>query len=256
MDTLPPPLNWEDAKTRVCDFLDHIMRETGTAGFVLGLSGGVDSAAVAYLAAQRHRDRTLGILMPDASVTPRSETDDGCTVADATGISHATIPIDGIMDAYAKLGGDRRVFGNLRARVRSSILYHHANRDNRLVLGSTDLSEYMLGYYTKFGDGAADAVPIAHLYKTQVRLLAKHLGVPSRIYDKKSSPHLWPGHDAEEELGAPYHTIDRILYGTHHMRLDAHPCASAAGTPVETVRRILDISNRNSHKRGGPLRLQ
>ena len=256
MDVLPPPLNWEDTKTRICDFLDRIMQDTKTAGFVLGLSGGVDSATVAYLAAQRHSDQTLGILMPDAAVTPDSETDDGRMVAGATGISHTTIPIDDIMAAYSKLDGDKRTFGNLRARTRSSILYHHANHANRLVLGSTDMSELILGYYTKFGDGAADATPIAHLYKTQVRLLAKHLGVPSHIYDKKSSPHLWPGHDAEEELGASYHTIDQILYGTHCMHLDAQTCAEAAGISAETVRHILDISNRNSHKRGGPLRLQ
>lgn len=255
MNTLPPPLDWERTKNAICDFLDRTIQETKTAGFVLGLSGGVDSATVAYLAAHKHRDRTLAILMPDTSVTPRSETDDGRMVADATGISHITIPIDGIMGAYAKLDGDKRVFGNLRARVRASILYHHANHANRLVLGSTDRSEQILGYYTKFGDGAADVVPITHLHKTQVRGLAKHLGVPYHIYNKKSSPHLWPGHDAEDELGASYDTVDRILYGTHDMHLDVQTCAKAANIPVDAVRHILDISNRNSHKGGGPLRL-
>ena len=256
MDILPPHLGWELAGTQICDFLDHTIQDTKTNGFVLGLSGGVDSATVAYLAARRHRDQTLGILMPDSAVTPDSETDDGRAVAEATGISHTTIPIDDIMAAYSKLDGDRQTLGNLRARIRSTILYHHANHTNRLVLGSTDLSELLLGYYTKFGDGAADVTPIAHLYKTQVRLLARHLGVPNNICEKKSSPHLWPDHDAEKELGASYHTIDQILYGIHHLHLDEQTCAEAAGIPVYTIHHILDISKRNSHKRGGPLHLQ
>lgn len=255
MDTLPPPLDWGDVEGRMYTFLDHALEETGADGFVLGLSGGVDSATVAYLTAREHRDKTLGVLMPDASVTPRSETDDGLLVAGTLGIRHATIPLDTIMEAYtAGLGGGRRALGNLRARTRSAILYHRANSDNLLVLGSTDRSEHLLGYYTKFGDGASDVVPIISLYKTQVRGLAGHLGVPPHIAAKKSSPHLWPGHDAEDELGATYDTVDRILYGAHELGLPPESCARSASVPVRTVRRILGIVEQNRHKGEGPLR--
>lgn len=255
MDTLPPPLDWKAAGSRICTFLDRALEASGADGFVLGLSGGVDSAIVAYLAALGHRDKTLGVLMPDTSVTPRSETDDGLLVADTLDIRRATVPLDGIMDAYAaSLGGGRRALGNLRARTRSAILYHYANSDNLLVLGSTDRSEHLLGYYTKFGDGASDAVPIISLYKTQVRGLAAHLGVPPHIVSKKSSPHLWPDHDAEDELGATYDAIDRILYGAHEMGLPPESCARSASVPVQTVRRILEMVGQNRHKGEGPLR--
>jgi NAD+ synthase len=255
MDTLPTPMEWGDVEGRICAFLDRALETAGADGFVLGLSGGVDSATVAHLASRKHAGRTLGVLMPDTSVTPRSETDDGQLVADALGIRSATVPLDGIMGEYAaNLGGERRALGNLRARTRSAILYHYANSGNLLVLGSTDRSEHLLGYYTKFGDGAADAVPIISLYKTQVRGLAGHLGVPPHIVAKKSSPHLWPGHDAEDELGAAYDTIDRILYGTHEMCLPPESCARRASVPVRTVHRILGIVGQNRHKREGPLR--
>ena len=255
MDTLPPQLDWGAAGSRICSFLDRALEAAGADGFVLGLSGGVDSATVAYLASRGHRDKTLGVLMPDTAVTPRSETDDGLRVADTLGIRRATVPLDNIMEAYAAdLGGERRALGNLRARARSAILYHYANSGNLLVLGSTDRSEHLLGYYTKFGDGASDVAPIISLYKTQVRGLAAHLGVPPHIAAKKSSPHLWPGHDAEDELGATYDTIDRILYGAHEMDLPPESCAQSASVPVQTVRRILGMVEQNRHKGEGPLR--
>ena len=100
--------------------------------------------------------------------------------------------------------------GILRARVRTNILYYYANSKNYLVLGSSDKSEYMIGYFTKFGDGASDMTPIISLYKLQVREIAKYLGVPENIISKKSSPHLWKDHEAEKELGA-YHMKKLIL---------------------------------------------
>lgn len=254
-DILPPTLDWDQVTDRICDFLDSTLRDTNTDGFVLGLSGGVDSAAVAHLAAKRHADKTQAVLMPDSGATPDSETDDGKLVAESLNIKCDTVPLDGIIKGYVEaLGGGRRVVGNLRARVRAAILYHYANSNNLLVLGSTDHSEYLLGYYTKFGDGAADAVPITSLYKTQVRSLAEHLGVPQHIVEKKSSPHLWPGQDAETELGATYETIDRTLYGIRRLGLSAKDCARRASVPVDTVNRILDMVKKNRHKTEEPLR--
>ena len=103
---------------------------------------------------------------------------------------------------YKVLEPEDRALGNLRARIRKNILYYYANSKNLSVLGSSDKSEYLIGYFTKFGDGAADILPIASLYKTQIRALAKFLGVPDHIISKKSSPNRWPNHIAESEIGA------------------------------------------------------
>lgn len=252
-DILPPPLDWCMTKDRICDFLDNILHTTQARGFVLGLSGGVDSATVAHLAAERHADKTLALIMPDSAVTPDSETNDGRLVAQSLHIKFDTIRLDDIMDVYARsLEGDKHTLGNLRARVRATILYHYANSNNLLVLGSTDRSEYLLGYYTKFGDAAADAVPIIELYKTQVRELASYMGVQLHIVDKKSSPHLWPDHDAEDELGAPYDVIDRILYGTG-LGMSAEDCARRTHIPIHVIHHITDIMQKNHHKMEGPL---
>ncbi len=249
---IPEP-DYPAIKRELADFLDSCLERTGTEGFVLGMSGGVDSAALAYLACVRHRNKTLGVIMPDASVTPDSETDDGRYMAGALGMESRAIKIDGIVGAYAgQLGNDERALGNLRARVRGTILYYHANSNNRLVLGSTDRSEYLLGYYTKYGDGAADVTPLVRLYKTHVRGLARHLGVPDRVVEKKSSPHLWAGHDAEAEIGMPYEMVDRILHHAIDLRMTPGECSARTGIPVEAVSRILGMVEKNRHKREAP----
>lgn len=269
MEAVPPPLDWDVVSNGVCRFLDHTLDESGAAGFVLGLSGGIDSTLVAYLAA-KSRGHITGILMPDAAVTPSSETNDGLLVAKTLGISHTTISLDNIMRSYTTtLEGDSlqdrestktaqstnmRALGNLRARTRATILYHYANSNNLLVLGSTDRSEYLLGYYTKFGDGAADVTPIISLYKIQVRAMARHIGIPLDIVQKKSSPHLWPGHDAEDEIGAPYEVIDQILYRYYEMALRPEECARQASVPIQTARHILETARKNHHKSERPMR--
>ena len=249
---IPEP-DYPATKRELADFLDSCLDKTGAEGFVLGMSGGVDSAALAYLACVRCRDKTLGVIMPDASVTPNSETDDGIYMADVLGMESRVVRIDGIVNAYAgQLDKNERALGNLRARVRGAILYYHANMSNRLVLGSTDRSEYLLGYYTKYGDGAADATPLVRLYKTHVRGLARHLGVPDRVVEKRSSPHLWAGHDAEAEIGMPYEVVDRILYHASDLRMTPDECSVCTGIPSETVSRILDMVERSRHKREAP----
>src|SRR4029077_2035016 len=102
-------------------------------------------------------------------------------------------------------------WGNAKARFRAMVLYYFANTENGLVVGTGDKSEMMLVYFTKFGDGACDLLPLADLYKTSIRTLARYLGIPGRIRLKASSPELWPGQTAEKELGLSYEKLDRIL---------------------------------------------
>jgi len=193
-------------------FISDQIEKNHAKGVILGLSGGIDSAVLAYICKRKLKEKTLAIIMPDTSITPL-ETEDALKMISLTGIEYKLIDIKPIVNEYAMyLEANEKSKGNLRARVRTNILYYYANAKNYLVLGSSDKSEYLIGYFTKFGDGASDLTPIISLYKLQVREIAKYLGVPEKIISKKSSPHLWKEHDAEEELGVSYEEIDSILY--------------------------------------------
>jgi len=152
--------------------------------------------------------------MPDSYVTPKEDIDDAMTIANMYNIETKNIEITDFVELFLrKLGRTNLVTeGNLRARIRMIILYYFANAENRIVIGSGDRSELAIGYFTKYGDGGVDLLPIGYLYKTQVKLLANYLGIPKKIIEKESSPRLWPGQTAREELGMGYDEIDIILY--------------------------------------------
>ena len=142
-----------------------------------------------------------------------------------------------------------RALGNLRARIRMNVLYYYANLKNLVVLGSSDKSEYNIGYFTKFGDGAADLLPIASLYKTQVRKMAEHLGINQNIISKKSSPHLWPNHEAEHEIGADYEQVDVILYCLIEKKMSIEETVQESQIDSEIVKRIYQMHEQSKHKR-------
>jgi NAD+ synthase len=123
------------------------------------------------------------------------------------------------------------------------LIYYYAGIMHRLVLGTSDKSELMLGYYTKHGDGAADIFPIADLYKTEVRELAKYLQIPSAVLEKKSSPRLWKGQTAEDEIGLYYEEIDEIL-----RKLDTDTLKKSKFNS-KNIQRVVDLLQNNKHKR-------
>jgi NAD+ synthase len=142
--------------------------------------------------------------------------------------------------------------GNLKARTRMLISYYYANSRNLIVAGSSDKSETMIGYYTKWGDAGADIAPIMDLYKTQVRQLALQMGIPHSIAKKPSTPALWPGQKAEEEIGLKYETLDLILYGLEHF-MPAEAIARQLSLPLATVLTIKTRWLQTEHKRQMPL---
>jgi NAD+ synthase len=148
-----------------------------------------------------------------------------------------------------------RALGNLRARIRMNVLYYYANLKNLIALGSSDKSEFNIGYFTKFGDGAADVLPIVSLYKTQVRELARHLGIDEKIITKKSSPHLWPNHEAEHEIGADYEQIDVILYCLIDKKLSLEDAVKESQIDIEIVEKIHRMYKNSEHKRINPKEL-
>jgi NAD+ synthase len=235
---------------RIEKFIENELEKNQAKGIILGLSGGIDSAVLAYICKRKLKEKTLALIMPDTAITPNIETEDAMRMIGLTGIEHKLIDIKPIVNEYSMyLEPNEKAKGNLRARVRTNILYYYANIKNYLVLGSSDKSEYLIGYFTKFGDGASDLTPISSLYKLQVREIAKHLKIPENIISKKSSPHLWKDHEAEEELGIQYEEVDSILYCLFEKKLSVEETIKITKIEKETVEKIYELNINSEHKR-------
>ena len=231
-------------------FLAEKIEKANAKGVILGLSGGIDSAVIAYICKRNLKEKTLALIMPDTEITPKSETEDALKMIALTGIEYKLIDINPIVKEYSMyLEPNAKSKGNLRARVRTNILYYYANAKNYLVLGSSDKSEHMIGYFTKHGDGASDITPIISLYKLQVREIAKYLQVPSNVISKKSSPHLWKDHEAENELGISYEEIDSILYCLFEKKLSVEETEKITLIEKSKIQKIQELHSKSEHKR-------
>ena len=251
-------LSWSRVESVVERFIARSVKSAGVRGVVVGLSGGVDSSTAAALAVKAlGAERVLGLIMPDTRTTPKADVNDALELASSLGIEHYVIEIDKMCDEIATKNplydpDDVVAVGNVRARVRMTLLYYAANRRKLMVLGAGDRSEILLGYYTKYGDGGVDILPLGSLFKTQVRKLAKHLGLPSKIAEKPSSPRLWPGQTAEGELGFSYEEADLVLHCLVDRRMKQEKTAKATGVDLKTVREIARRIKESSHKRRLP----
>ncbi|MGN6628963.1 MAG: NAD(+) synthase, partial [Candidatus Nitrosocosmicus sp.] len=178
----------------IVTFIKDNVKSNNFNGVVLGLSGGIDSAVAAYCAAQALGSKgVLGLLLPDTDVTPREDINDALKICNILKIDYKIIYVNKVKESFLNLleNTDKKlVKGNLVARIRMCILYYYANLLNRLVLGTTNKTEILIGYFTKYGDGASDLSPLADLYKTQIKELARFLNIPTDIVDKKSSARL------------------------------------------------------------------
>ncbi|HOJ97144.1 MAG TPA: NAD(+) synthase [Methanospirillum sp.] len=194
--------------------LQDVLRSSSSSGFVIGLSGGIDSSVAATLCVRAAGcDHVQGFFLPSA-VTPSQDADDVTLLAEFLQIPVLTIPIDPFIDQYRMMPGFTEtsyLVGNLMARIRMTILYYYANQMNRLVCGTSNYTEYVLGYCTKFGDNAADVQPIIHLQKSEVWSIAEHLGIPHRLIEKTPSAGLWHNQTDENELGMKYDVIDAAI---------------------------------------------
>jgi NAD+ synthase len=232
------------------NFLIEQIEKKHVNGIILGLSGGIDSAVLAYICKRKLKEKTLAIIMPDTQITPSIETEDAMKMISLTGLDYKLIDIKPIVNEYLHyVEPNEWARGNLRARIRTNILYYYANAKKYLVIGSSDKSEYLIGYFTKYGDGASDIVPIISLYKLQVREIAKFLGVPQNIIEKKSSPHLWKEHEAEKELGASYEEIDSILYCIIDKKFSIEKTSELLKMDKQIVEKIHQLYNNSAHKR-------
>jgi NAD+ synthase len=247
----------EETISRIKRFLSTHLEETGSKCLVVGMSGGLDSSVTATLCALAVGNRrVLGVCMPEDETRNDKAIEDARSVALKLRIPLKIADITPIVQSsQITLGintSKRIAWGNVKARLRATVLYYLANLNRGLVVGTGDKSEIMLGYFTKFGDGACDLQPLADLYKTSVRDLAKHLGIPEKIRSKPSSPELWPSQTAENELGLGYDKIDKILWGLERW-LKPEEISEETRLSLPLVGKIRERWLESEHKRSPPL---
>jgi len=222
------------------------VKKSGREGAVLGLSGGLDSSVAACLTKKALGEKVIGLLM-SCHNDPVDE-DYAWKVAKKFNIKTRRVVLNSVYDSFLKVlpPGGKISRANLKPRLRMITLYYFANNLNYLVVGTGNKSELMVGYFTKYGDGGVDILPIGGLLKTQVKELAKDLGIPNEIIKRAPSAGLWEGQTDEEELGLTYEELDEAIEIIESGK-------KFSSKKVDRVRRLMKNSQ---HKRSLPLIFQ
>ncbi|HEY3315625.1 MAG TPA: NAD(+) synthase [Bacillota bacterium] len=220
----------------------------GGKGCAFGLSGGIDSAVVAGLCRRAFPDGCLGLIMPCHSQPVDQE--DALLVASALGVPIKTVDLSPIYDRFIEVLGmaegppppggssEALALANIKPRLRMMTVYYHANLRGYLVIGTGNRSELAMGYFTKYGDGGVDLLPLGNLVKAEVREVARELGVPVRVVDKPPTAGLWPGQTDEGEMGLTYAQLDEFLL--------------TGNGPADVVAKIRSRMTGSEHKRRLP----
>ena len=247
-------LNLKEVHSELVEFLRESFKKAGFSKAVLGLSGGIDSALVAYLLRDAlGKENVLAIMMPYKSSNPDSLNHAKLVVEDL-GINSKTIEITDMIDAYFK--NEEEVtslrMGNKMARERMSILFDYSSKENALVVGTSNKTEIYLGYSTQFGDSACALNPIGDLYKTNIWDLSRYLKIPNELIEKKPSADLWEGQTDEQEMGLTYKEADQVLYRMLEENKKVEEVL-AEGFNKDLVDNIVRRMNRSEYKRRMPL---
>lgn len=251
--------DYRQLAAQIAAWLRAQLDASGARGFVLGLSGGIDSAVVCALCARASSPaQVLGVFMPSHS----NPEDEACAneVAATFGVKIVTVNLTPVTDEFeAAMPADELIAAasaqaaidararqlaaaNVKPRMRMATLYYLANLTNGVVVGTGNKTEASIGYFTKYGDGGVDLLPIVDLYKFEVRALARELGVPKTVIERAPSAGLWPGQTDEKEIGLTYDQLDAALM--------ALASGEVSGVAPEVIERVKGMHARSSHKRG------
>jgi len=237
------------------DFIKTYVKNSRCKGVVIGLSGGIDSAVTAVICKKvLGKKNTTCLFLPDES-TPKKDYDHFKEIIkqfDLIGIEKDITDVIKNLSKYCLIKPDKYVLANIKARARMILLFEYANMKNYLVCGTSNKSEILVGYFTKYGDGGADIIPIGDLYKTQVRELAKYLKIPKNLILKPPTAGLWKGQLDQQELKLSYDKLDIILAGLER-KLDENKISNIAGVKKSEVERIKELRINSQHKRRAPL---
>ena len=247
-------INTDLARRILVGFIRDEVAKSGMKRCVMGLSGGIDSALSAYLSAEALGAENVLVVRMPYKTSSQASLDDAQLVIDALGLPSLTIPITGMADALISQFPDMSNLrkGNIMARLRMVTLYDQIVSWGGLVMGTSNKTEFLLGYSTIYGDSGVALQPIADLYKAQVRQLSAALGIPQPILDKAPSADLWAGQTDEDELGFSYSAADQVLYLLVDERYTVEETAEESGYSVDFVRKVWERVKANHYKRTMP----
>jgi NAD+ synthase len=247
----------ERHREHITAFIRDRLDAAGVDRAVIGLSGGIDSTLTSHLLVEAiGAENVHGLVMPSEVNREANMSDAERVASELLDVEYDVVEInpivDAFLDAYPDAADDQLATGNLRVRCRAVLNYLVANHEDALVVGTGNRSEALVGYFTKYGDGAVDCHPIANLYKGQVRQLARHVGVPEDLAEKTASAEMWLGQTDEEELGIDYETLDSILALHVDGPLSTSATAETVGVDDAIVEDVRGLYERSVHKRAAP----
>jgi NAD+ synthase len=254
-------INCSETENKITNFIKNYIKNSGLKGAVVAVSGGIDSAVTLQCAVEAiGKEKTIAIHMPERDITPDNDTLDvmqhckelgvTCNIVDITEMLHV------MQESLPFFNPEKRiVYGNIKSRLRMIVSYYFANTFNRIVLGTSNKTELLTGFFTKYGDGGVDLLPLADLYKTQIRQLAGYLKIPENIINKPPSPGFFPGHTDEDELGIDYFTLDQILYSLQRGN-SKEEISEKLNLPIIQIEDVVKRVKSNKHKRQFPLILR
>lgn len=250
-------IDTEKTTAKLVDFIREEVERSGLNGALVSVSGGIDSAvALALTVRALGPERVRALTLPERDITPDRDIADVMSLVRSLDVTCDTVEITPVMSVMREIlplydPEDLVCFGNVKARVRMIISYHYANSLGYMVIGTSNRTEWLTGYFTKYGDGGVDLMPLADLYKNQIRQLAIQLDIPENIVEKAPSGGLWPGQTDEGELGIDYDTLDLILSGMDE-EMPEEEIAEALDVDLTTVQGVFKRVKANEHKRRLP----